>query len=55
MTDGSYTICGAILFGEYSIIYGDVESLCHTPDTTVTLCVNHTQFFFKSKGKLFVS
>lgn len=37
LTDGSYTC------GEHSIIYRVVESLCCTPETNETLCVNYTQ------------
>ena len=36
MTDGDYT------YGEHWVMYRIVESLCCTPETTVTLCVSHT-------------
>ena len=50
VTDGSYT------GGEHSVIYKLVESICCTPETNVTLCVNYTQFFnlnFIKMGKGF--
>ena len=37
MTVVSYT------FGEHSIMDTEVESLCCTPETNVTLCVNYTK------------
>lgn len=43
VTQGSYAC------GEQSIMYREVESLCYTPETNVTLCVNYTQIkFFKN-------
>ena len=42
VTDDSYTC------GDHSITYGVVESLCLTPETNVTLCVNYIQ----SKNKV---
>ena len=46
VTDGNYT-CGS----EHSITYRDVESLCCTPATNITLCVNCTQIFMKGRKK----
>ena len=44
VTDGSY-ICG-----EHNITpRDDVESLCCTPETNVTLCVNHHSILKKRK------
>ena len=40
MAGGNYTC-------ENSITYKLVESLCCTPETNVTLCVNYTQIFLK--------
>jgi len=42
VTDGSYIY-------EHRIMYKVVESLCCTPTTHVTLCVNYTSI--KKKGK----
>ena len=36
MTDGSYAC------GEQGIMYRLVKSLCWTPETNVTLCINYT-------------
>lgn len=36
MTDGSYGC------GEHSVTYREIDSLCFTSETNVTLCVNHT-------------
>ena len=44
-TDGKDT------WGERSIVYELVKSLCWTPETNVTLCVNYTQIFKKWKKK----
>ena len=44
VTDGNYA------FGEHSIMYTEVELLCCTPETNVTLYVNYMQFFKKGSG-----
>ena len=41
MADGNYTC------GEHSVTSRDVESLCCTPETNITLCVNFTQIILK--------
>lgn len=54
---------GSSTGGEHSITYRDVESLCCTPETNITLCVTYTQkknfnlkihefMYFKQTGKI---
>ena len=41
--------------GEQSIRYRDVEPLCRTPETNVTLCVNYVNTFQLTILKFFFS
>ena len=45
VTKGGYT------YGEHSIMCRKVESLCCTPETNITLCVNYTDKKLKKKIK----
>ena len=37
-----------IYYGDHFVMYKNIESVCCTPETNITLCVNYNSFFKKS-------